>query len=245
MKIFTIVDEKVTIGARVEKVSRGNFEFPAITVGEEGRGRKLAFIPVKLTSVQYKSWKDKGYAEVYNVSLVKNEKGVTMFKELEKQNNDSNCVVVMKNGIGFRGWNEYTGSLKDEYYEFDMVTVQWEAERLGVAIKDRYSYDEARMISQFLQEKGVVRKGFSDTEGFERKVVYHPFPIKVLAKGVIAQGDAGKMGKGSQIIGVVSPTMVFRVCYGGRLYGKPDQYYYVYDGKTVHSMTEEIYYYYR
>jgi hypothetical protein len=64
-----------------------------------------------------------------------------------------------------------------------------------------------------------------------------PFPGTVLAQGIIAQGDAGHMGSGVQLVALVPRGSVFRVVLRGRLYGAPDAHYYVFDGQQIRGMT--------
>jgi hypothetical protein len=60
-----------------------------------------------------------------------------------------------------------------------------------------------------------------------------------LAEGRIAQGDAGRMGWGTQLIAVVPKGAVFRTAYTGRLYGRPSAHYYLFNGETILSATWE------
>lgn len=53
-----------------------------------------------------------------------------------------------------------------------------------------------------------------------------PFPGEVLAYGIIAQGDAGAMGSGKEIIAVCECQKVVRASSSGRLYGAEGSYYY-------------------
>lgn len=69
--------------------------------------------------------------------------------------------------------------------------------------------------------------------------VYDDPPGQVLAKGIVAQGGAGRMASGEQIIAVVPAGKVFRAWRTGRLYGAPQAHYYVYDGETVLTATWE------
>lgn len=62
---------------------------------------------------------------------------------------------------------------------------------------------------------------------------FHPFPGEWLTKGVIAQGDAGRMGSGEQGVAVVPKNVVFRTGYSGRLYGNPSAHYYLWDGEQL------------
>lgn len=66
-----------------------------------------------------------------------------------------------------------------------------------------------------------------------------PFPGKVLVEGVIAQGDAGRMGSGDQLIAVIPKNVVFSTKYYGRLYGAPSEHYYIFDGDKIISVTKE------
>lgn len=69
--------------------------------------------------------------------------------------------------------------------------------------------------------------------------VYAPFPGKVLVEGIIAQGEAGLMGEGSQLIAVVPKGQWIRVFIGGRRYGRPSKYFYLFNGKKVIVATGE------
>ena len=65
------------------------------------------------------------------------------------------------------------------------------------------------------------------------------FPGEILCAGTIAEGDAGRMGSGDQLIAVVPKEEVFRTAYHGRLYGAPSSHYYKYDGQSIQSLTWE------
>jgi hypothetical protein len=66
-----------------------------------------------------------------------------------------------------------------------------------------------------------------------------PFPGRVLVTGVIAQGDAGRAGSGTQIVALVPKNIVFRVGFGGRRYSAPSAYYYYWNGTVIQRMTWE------
>jgi hypothetical protein len=69
---------------------------------------------------------------------------------------------------------------------------------------------------------------------------FHPFPGEILCEGIIAQGDAGRMGSGSQIVAVMPAGIVFRTAYRGRLYGAPGSHYYIFrDGQILSATWEE------
>ena len=67
-----------------------------------------------------------------------------------------------------------------------------------------------------------------------------PFPGEVLCEGIIAQGAAGRMGSGKQLVAVIPAGIVFRTGYSGRLYGAPSSHYYVYrDGQILSATWQE------
>ncbi len=74
----------------------------------------------------------------------------------------------------------------------------------------------------------------------EERPTFYPFPGEVLCEGIIAQGDAGRMGSGSQLVAIMSADTVFRTGYSGRLYGKPAEHYYLFrDGQILSATREE------
>ena len=78
-----------------------------------------------------------------------------------------------------------------------------------------------------------------DYWGAERPT-FHPFPGEILCDGIIAQGAAGRMGGGRQLIAIMPAGTVFRTGYSGRLYGAPSAHYYVYrDGQLLSATWEE------
>lgn len=61
----------------------------------------------------------------------------------------------------------------------------------------------------------------------------------ILAQGMIAQGDAGRMGCSSQYILNLPVDVVLRVNLTGRLYGNPSCYYLRFNGNTLEAVTAE------
>jgi len=83
---------------------------------------------------------------------------------------------------------------------------------------------------------GGTKKGYWG----EDLPTFHPFPGEILCEGVIAQGDAGRMGSGEQLVAILPADTVFRTGYSGRLYGAPSAHYYVYrDGQILSATWEE------
>ena len=84
---------------------------------------------------------------------------------------------------------------------------------------------------------GGFKKDYWDDE---ERPTFHPFPGEVLCEGIIAQGTAGRMGSGSQIVAVMPAGIVFRTGYSGRLYGAPGAHYYIFrDGQLLSATWEE------
>jgi len=78
-----------------------------------------------------------------------------------------------------------------------------------------------------------------DYWGAERPT-FHPFPGEILCEGIIAQGAAGRMGSGSQLVAIMPADTVFRTGYSGRLYGAPSAHYYLFrDGQLLSATWEE------
>lgn len=83
------------------------------------------------------------------------------------------------------------------------------------------------------------RTGETREEYGEEYPIFSEFPGEIIAEGVIAQGGAGRMGSGHQLIAVMPKGIVFRTGYGGRLYGAPSAHYYKWDGKQLIAVTWE------
>jgi hypothetical protein len=74
----------------------------------------------------------------------------------------------------------------------------------------------------------------------EEHPTFYAFPGEIICEGVIAQGDAGRMGSGEQLVAVMPADIVFRTGYSGRLYGAPREHYYVFrDGQILSAIWEE------
>ena len=197
MKIFTIESGKVTEGVRVDAFTLGGagVTIPAIIIGEEGRGRKLAVLPVQLLPEQYKEWQEEGYTHIHSATVGTTKVGKPKLFQTEDADTTEKCICVFRTDIGYRGGNSHTG--------------------------DR---------------DGGTRKGYWG----EDLPTFHPFPGEVLCEGEIAQGAAGRMGSGEQLIAIMPADTVFRTGYSGRLYGAPSAHYYIYrDGQILSATWEE------
>ena len=183
MKIYTI--DRCGISNFVKVESRflpDGRKIPAFVLGEEGRGRKLVFVPVTLAPASQQKWERDGWAAVEDVKVGVNKKGYIHLFELDKPSEEDEYIIVFLGWIGFRGHNSLTDC---------------DGNRLG-----------------------------GDT---------------VLAEGIIAQGEAGRMGWGSQWLLRVKVGDRFRYKVTGRLYGDPGDLVVVCtkNGPVIYS--EEVY----
>ncbi len=235
--MFTVNSGSVVEGVPVEtvKIMQGTVEIFAITVGESGRGRQLGMVPVDQpphTACPNRNRDvDGSTCQKCGVALEANghhpDKGEVpgrlLFAELGQTKagkpklfskpaatSDNKVVVVFNTMIGFRGGNSHTG------------------DRAGWTCSCGESADTAR------PEK-CPKCG--SAEGLKNK--FAQFLGEVIAKGVIAEGDAGRAGSGEQLIALIPKDVVFRTFYSGRLYGKPAAHYYVWNGEKLLAATWE------
>jgi len=234
MKIFTIENGKVSEGAKVDSftLKGADVSIPAIIIGEEGRGRKLGVLSVQLFPDTYAEWKEKGYTHIHSATVGTTKLGKPKLSQTEEADTTEKCICVFRTKIGFRGGNSHTGDRKGEYWVRDWFISFPES----VPEKERYTREEVEIIAAAItppEEKGIWRWD----AGFERKLEFDPFPGEILCKGIIAQGQAGRMGSGSQLVAVMPEDIVFRTGYSGRLYGAPSAHYYVYRRGQLLSAT--------
>jgi len=241
MKIFTIENGKVTEGVRVNSftLKGAGVTIPAVIIGEEGRGRQLGVLPVQLLSDSYKEWLEKGHTHIFFAEIGTTKAGKPKLFQTEKADTTDKCICVFRTEIGFRGGNSHTGDRKEEYW----VRERYASFPESVPMKERYTREEVLRYSQeYLKacypDKDISQ--YSPTAGFRQRLDFYPFPGEILCEGVIAQGDAGRMGSGSQLIAVMPKDIVFRTGYSGRLYGAPGAYYYIYrDGQLLSATWKE------
>jgi len=244
MKIFTIDSGDVTEGVRVESftLKGAGISIPAVIIGEEGRGRELGVLPVQLLPESYAEWQEKGYTHIHSAEIGATKAGKPKLFQTENADTLEKCICVFRTMIGFRGGNSHTGDRKDEYWIRDkrLVYFPWE----NVPKKDRYTREEVEAIVASIKENlppDYWQKDFWRWDaGFERKLEFHPFPGEIICEGIIAQGDAGRVGSGRQLVAILPADVVFRTGYSGRLYGQPGAHYYIYrDGQVLAATWEE------
>jgi hypothetical protein len=253
MKVFTVDNGIVTHGARVENItlSGAGVTIPCIVVGEEGRGRERGILPVSnpptipcpnrgdsyvpwgigdrepvsaeiktcQCGVKYeprqagKKWEcfhpNEGYvfSPLLFAEVGETRSGKFKLMTATEAGPIETVIVVFRTGIGFRGGNSHTGD-----------RTGWRCERCTT--------------------QGAGDRPNSCPEcGEGTELVFGDFPGKVLVGGTIAQGDAGHMGSGQQLVAVLPLNVVFRTGYRGRLYGGPNANYYVAGEEKLISAT--------
>ncbi|MBI2623502.1 MAG: hypothetical protein HYW65_02910 [Candidatus Liptonbacteria bacterium] len=235
-RVFTINSGSITEGAPVQmvKIAQGTVEIFAVTVGESGRGRQLGMVPVDRpphTACSNRNREMSGEkCDKCGVALENGKHpdkgevpGRLMFAELGQTKSgkpklfskpsatsDEKVIAVFSTMIGFRGGNSHTG------------------DRAGWTCSCGESADTAR------PEKCPKCGG---TEGLKNK--FAQFPGEIICQGTIAEGDAGRMGSGEQLVAFMPKDVVFRTSYSGRLYGKPGAHYYKWTGEKFLAATWE------
>ena len=241
MKIFTIKSGVVERGVRVNSftLKGAGVTIPAVTIGEEGRGRELGVLPVQLLPDTYAEWKEKGRTHIHSAKVGTTKAGKPKLFQTEKADTTDKCICVFRTEIGFRGGNSHTGDRKEEYW-----VREWYASfPESVPMKERYTWEEVQRYSrEYLKARypGEDISQYSPNAGFRRVLDFYPFPGEILCEGIIAQGDAGRMGSGEQLVAIMPENIIFRTGYSGRLYGAPGAHYYIYrDGQILSATWDE------
>ena len=236
MKIFTIESGNVNEGVRVDSftLEGARVTIPAIIIGEKGRGRKLGVLPVQLLPEQYKEWKDNGYVYIHSATLGTTKAGRPKLFQTEDADTLEKCICIFRTKIGYRGGNSHTGDFKKEYWVLKRF---WRSDvsALGKELKEKYTKEE---VMEIAEELGSSAESYPWI--FDRKIELKSFPGEILCEGFIAQGDAGRMGSGEQLVAILPADTVFRTGYSGRLYGAPSEHYYIFrDGQLLAATREE------
>jgi len=212
-RIFTVSAGEVEDGARVSsfRLKGANIEIPAIIVGEAGRGRELGVLPV--------AGAEPG-DRILAARLTTTRSGRPKLVAVRAATSDEQAIVVLQTPIGYRGSNEHTGD-RDGTYEVGTPRRSWYRQFPSYALALRYAEEKD------IHPDNIYPAGFL------------PFPGRVIVEGRIAQGMAGRMGSGRQMVALIPKGQVFRTGYSGRLYGRPAAHYYVFNGRTILAATWE------
>jgi hypothetical protein len=208
MKIFTTRDGKCHEGTFVypHELTGAGISIPVVRIGEAGRGRRMGILPVETLGPVQDTPADP--YRVYCGRMSTTKRGAPKLIETERCS-DSSALVAMREPIGFRGSNSFTGDLAG-----------WGCKRCSA-----------------LGEGGLPSScpKCNSLSGPQAKCL--AFPGEIIVEGRIAEGAAGYAGAGRQLIAVVRPGDIWSVGYSGRRYSAPNRRYYRYDGEALISMT--------
>lgn len=221
MRIFTVYNGTVESGVNVGSytvTSSPPVTFPAIVIGEQGRGRSLGILPVQLTDQAYSNWKA-GEKVIINSATVGNTRsGAPKLFESPVEDETESVILVLRTGCGFRGGNSHTGDRSS-----------WYCEKCHHIQGLDYDYQPVHTYPA----DGNCPKAEEGSYGHETRLVFDPWPGKNLVTGSTAQGAAGRMGGGTHLITIMPVGSIFRTSKSGRLYGNPSAHYF----KVVGSNT--------
>jgi len=98
---------------------------------------------------------------------------------------------------------------------------------------DHFIYYEEKKYFLLYSDKLYMQ----DTEKYN--LLPMPANVKMLARGIIAQGLAGAMGAGEHFVFQITPPAKFQIKISGRLYGAPDTYNVYVEKSGVSVLTPE------
>lgn len=219
-QIFTI-NGKAVLGAKIAqfRISGAGISIPAILVGEEGRGRELGILPISTIAP---CGPDRGESQdlLVAATIGKTAAGRPKLFEAEKHTTDSHVIVVLLSGIGYRGGNSHTG------------------DRHNVPCSERNKFIRSYRVKCPICGVDKPSDAIAGQEWLHpdsgTTIKFDSFPGEILVQGRIAQGDAGRMGSGTQMVALIPKNGVFRVAYHGRQVGAT---YYKWDGKLLLAAT--------
>ena len=237
--VYTIKNGSVSLGAEVETFTlKAGISIPAILVGENGRGRKLGVLPVQLLPDAYNEWKESGRVFISYAYVGETKAGrPKLFQTAEPDSNDF-IIAVFRTKIGFRGSNHHRGDETHGWERRDFMDMeQYDDPRYPAHLVEKLRKEGFLTAEEGRQLASAVGK--EEWQVLDRKILYNPFPGTVIVKGIIAQGVAGRMGSGEQLVALMPKGVVFCTRYYGRLYGNPSAHYYLWDGEQLLSATKE------
>ena len=266
MKVFTVESGGVASGAEVQQfVLKGaaGKAIPAVVIGEEGRGRKLGILPVGIPPTpcpeRGQVQADMACAEcgqrrpegvtgewihlssgllpqrIYNADVGTTQSGRPKLIR-EAVSDLTQCIVVLRTRPGFRGSTSYTGDRIG--WACQVKTCKTGPD--GGCERSSCGYVGLRQHCREDLPEVCPRCGESWRDSlYPPTLEFLPMPGKKLCEGVVAQGNAGRMGGGMQYVIVLPRNTVLRTYRGGRTYGACSSHYLVFDGEELLRVTWE------
>ncbi|HZJ34894.1 MAG TPA: hypothetical protein VFD55_02695 [Candidatus Angelobacter sp.] len=104
-----------------------------------------------------------------------------------------------------------------------------------IASDNNYVDNEKEIICVFRTHIGSRGSNSHTGDNIDNSLrKYKRFPGTIISRGKIAQGGAGKMGSGEQIVAIMPPNCVFCTQYSKKLYKGPKVFYYKWDSHYYH-----------
>lgn len=216
-RVFTITSPKIEDGADVEKFSiqNGDVTIDAIVVGEKGRNRTLGVISVSGAPVS-------GERVMRCASVGRAKSGNPKLFWADAPTTDSHIIAVLRTGLGFRGGNSHSGDRKLVRCDYIGKTGYGKCPACG------------------LDREGSAPHPETNPDGSPCLMPrFEPVPGDILARGTVAQGGAGAMGSGEQLVILLPLNGVLRVQKTGRLYGEEGVHYFMWNGSSLMCATRQ------
>lgn len=209
MKIFTVTSGGAAPGASITPKS-AQIPYARLCVGEQGRGRKEAWLPLAEADI-CSGVKNK----IISADVIVTQKGTTLLVEEKQPSGD--CLVVLAVEAGFRGSCGYS-TYSPQPCTFERIIEKCSIE----ACPGRFcSHEKIPACKTCRQEPqpGHLRD-------------WQPGVASLIA-GEVAQGAAGRMGGHHEYVCVLKRGTLIRANRGGRLYGAPATLYIHWDGDKL------------
>lgn len=214
MKVYTLSNGNSTQGTTVRPYTLKNtspaVSFPAITVGEFGRGRSLGVLPVALLPEQEAELVATGKTTLHHAVVGATRSGAPKLLARPNSEPGEDCILVILTDPGYRGGCEQAGDL-----------LGWSCWTCDLKKKTGDSQSHIKIRGGGNVPENCPVCGESRYSSTGPKASYADFPGKVVCRGATAQGDAGAMGGGPQIVAIVPQGSVVAERRTGRLYGNP------------------------
>ena len=116
MKAYTIANATKSEGIEIARmeIKSANIVIPCIEVGESGRGRNLARIPVKLLPAQKQAFDNGQNVSIRYAKTGTTVKGNPQIIETEHDETPDSVLIAFRSHYGFRGGCNHTGDRKDQ-----------------------------------------------------------------------------------------------------------------------------------
>jgi hypothetical protein len=246
MKIFTIEAGSVRDNAEVTALTLASgVKIPVVTVGEEGRGRKLGVLPISLLPKSQAMWDYEKKVHIENVLIGETRSGRPKLIEAEPDSYTDHAVMVLKTPAGFRGSNQHGAKLIWKLHadiwsflwegEFKTVTGRFKSDILRNPVTEEIFEQYSKAYPNAISSQTGRIEDF--VENVAETAVEGSLPGQTIASGQIAQGAAGRAGSGEQFVVIMPRDTTWAVKMTGRLYGRPSSYEYVFDGTVVTAYT--------